>query len=69
MKYGLNINIILDNKWGGLVVKELNSILWVQGSNFMMTCIVVIIEYWPNIMYMPKLPTLYGYLGEPKQVD
>jgi hypothetical protein len=24
----------LHNKWGGLVVKELNSIFGVQGSNF-----------------------------------
>jgi len=34
--YGLNkINIILlYNKWNGLVVKEFNSILGVQGSNF-----------------------------------
>jgi hypothetical protein len=36
MKYGLNkINIrLLHNKWGGLVVKEFNSIVGVQGSNF-----------------------------------
>jgi hypothetical protein len=36
MKYGLN-QLTLDyshNRWGGLVVKELNSILRVQGSSF-----------------------------------
>jgi hypothetical protein len=36
MKYGLNkMNTrYVHNKQGGLVVKELNSILGVQGSNF-----------------------------------
>jgi hypothetical protein len=36
MKYGLNIIKLdyLHKNWGGLMVKELNSILEVQGSNF-----------------------------------
>jgi len=34
MKYGLNKLSDLHNKSGGLVVKELNSILGVQGTNF-----------------------------------
>jgi hypothetical protein len=33
MKYGLN-RINIHNECGDLVVKELNSILGVQGSNF-----------------------------------
>ncbi len=43
MKYGLN-KITLDclhNMWGGLMVKEFNSILAVQRSNFTNDIVVV----------------------------
>jgi len=43
------INKYLYNKWGGLVVKEFNSILGVQGSNFTNDIVAVnngiLIEY------------------------
>jgi hypothetical protein len=43
------INKYLHNKWGGLVVKEFNSILGVQGSNFTNDIVTVnngiLIEY------------------------
>jgi hypothetical protein len=35
------INKYLHNKWGGLVVKEFNSILGVQGSNFTNDIVVI----------------------------
>ncbi len=54
----------LHNKWGGLVVKELNSILGVQGSNFTYD-----IHYGEhlNIPYLLRLLMLGGYLNKLKQ--
>jgi hypothetical protein len=47
--YYMYINKYLHNKWGGLVVKEFNSILGVQGSNFTNDIVTVnngiLIEY------------------------
>jgi hypothetical protein len=72
MKYGLNrINIILFKQqvgWlGGKVVE-----LYPWGPRIKLYewhALWSSLEYWLNIMYMLKLPTLGGYLGEPKQVD
>ncbi len=67
MKYGLNkINIrLFRQQVGSLVVKELNSILGVQGLNFT-TCIVVKIGILIEYFAPTYLSRLGGYLSKPK---
>jgi hypothetical protein len=67
MKYGLNkINIrLFRQQVGGSVVKELNSILGVQGLNFT-TCIVVNIGILIEYFAPTYLSRLGGYLSKPK---
>jgi hypothetical protein len=55
----------LHNKWGGLVVKKLNSIFGVQGSNFTNEIVSVnngiLIKY--SIIGLPRLGVYLGRLG------
>jgi hypothetical protein len=57
----LHFKNYLHNNWGGLVVKELNSIFHVRGSNFTNDmCCGKTLEYWQNIPYLHRLHRLGG---------
>jgi hypothetical protein len=61
MEYGLNkINIRLFTQ----EIKDLNSILGIQGTNF--TCDIHYGQHWniDRILYLPRLARLCDYLGE-----